>query len=66
MNEQSLTYKKKGIKQWFIPSPIKKLAHAETASRRRPLQQVTTGNSHAPCAIIGERMAEILKGLSRC
>jgi choline dehydrogenase len=23
---------------------------------------ITTGNTHAPCVIIGERMAEILKG----
>jgi choline dehydrogenase len=23
--------------------------------------RITTGNSHAPCVIIGERMAEILK-----
>jgi hypothetical protein len=47
MNEKSLNYEKKGIKQWFTPSPIKKLAHAGTASRRRPVQQVTTGNSHS-------------------
>jgi hypothetical protein len=58
---KSLNFEKKGIKQWYTPSPIKKLAHAGTASRRRPVQQVTTGNTHAPCVITGERMAEILK-----
>jgi hypothetical protein len=43
------------------PSPIKKISSAGAASRQRSLQQVTTGNAHAPCVIIGERMAEILK-----
>jgi hypothetical protein len=42
------------------PSPTKKSALSELlggSARRR----VTTGNTDAPCAIIGERMAEILK-----
>jgi hypothetical protein len=42
------------------PSPIKKSAPPELpggSARRR----VTTGNTPAPCAILGERMAEILK-----
>jgi len=38
-----------------------KISSVGTASRQRPLQQVTTGNTPL-CVIIGERMAEILKG----
>jgi|HubBroStandDraft_6_1064221.scaffolds.fasta_scaffold150388_2 hypothetical protein len=43
------------------PSPIKKSAPPELPRGEHPLQQVTTGNT-PPCVIIGERMAEILKG----
>jgi hypothetical protein len=45
------------------PSPIKTSASPEPPRGSAPLQ-VTTGNTHAPCVIIGERVAETLEGLS--